>query len=220
MTVKRWLVLVLLAPMAACGTHQPTHQPGLAAPVRGSLPPVTGTNAPGGPGVNPPSSSAPAGIPQAPTFSKPAIDFPKSDPVVSVEVPDGWNEVADANSDQRTDFVDPTGQVFLRLDSSQFTGDTAKGNFRAVEADFRTRNKEYHRLSLNDVPCPEGARDCADWQFTFDDNGTPRQVIDRAYVSDDGIQIALYYSAPLDHRDFDTVRGAFDHAAATLNFLH
>jgi hypothetical protein len=216
---RRLLVIPLLLLAAACGTDAPTHQPGPAAPVRGSLPPPTGSDAPGLPGVNPPSSSGTAGIPKAPAAFTDPIDFPRGDPVVSISVPQGWEKVADPNSDQRTDFVDPTGQVFLRLDSSPFSGDSARGNFAAVETDFQSRHPSYERISLHDIPCPEGASECADWEFTFDDNGTPRHVIDRAYVSDDGIQIALYYSAPQADRDFDNVRPAFDHAAATLNFL-
>lgn len=216
---RRILLLLLLIPLVGCGGRQPTHEPGLAAPVRGSLPPATGSDAPGAPGVNPPSASSSPGVPRTPTeFTRP-IDFPQSDPVVSVSVPQGWSEVADANSALRSDFVDPTGEVFLRLDSSAFTGDSAEANFIAVEADFRSRHQDYQRISLHDIPCPDGATDCADWEFTFDDNGTPRHVIDRAYVGNDGTQVALYYSAPQANRTFDRVRPAFDHAASTLQFL-
>lgn len=218
---RRALPLLLTLLLAgACGTHQPTHQAGPAQPVHGTLPPATGTDAPGAPGLNPPSSSSAAGTPQVPGNSDyRSIDFPKDDHLVSVQVPKDWTREDSTVSAERSDFVDPTGKAFLRLDASPFTGDSAVGNFEAVEKAFEAHNQDYQRINLNQTPCPEGASDCADWQFTFQDGDIKRQVVDRAYVSVDGTQIALYFSAPWSDSTFERMRAVFDNAASSLEFL-
>lgn len=113
----------------------------------------------------------------------------------------------------RRNTYDPTGQILLRLDFTQNAG-TAKGNWITESQTFAGEHPSYRQIGdISDVSCPPGATDCANWEFTFDQNGVTRQVIDRGIVSS-SIGFAVYISAPVAL--FPEAQQIFNHIIATV----
>lgn len=103
--------------------------------------------------------------------------------------------------------------MLLRLDFSEPTGVGALANWKSYSQDFAASHPGYQELKIANVACPNGANDCADWEFTFPENGAVRHVVDRAILNGN-IAFAVYISAPLNV--FPQAKAVFDYVVTHL----
>jgi hypothetical protein len=186
------VLLLALAGAAGCGTRSATI-PGAAAPLTG-----TGTVTPGpttpapAPTPTPTDSPTPTALPAVPTDFR-TLTTSGFGVTVRLPVPAGWTDKpsrTDARIRTDVDLVDP--QVLLRLDLSARAPGSAQDAAERTES--ATRLTGYRRIGITRVPGV--GDDAADWEFTFQRDGT-RQVVDRQILSGQAA-IAVYYSAPSD----------------------
>lgn len=96
----------------------------------------------------------------------------------SVGVPPGWQRSTAADG---TRFTDPAGGRYFLVASRQPAGSSAIGAWRDAERAFRATHQDYQRLRLESIDV-SGARDAADWEFTYVDGGAALHALDRAMV--------------------------------------
>ncbi|MEV5980047.1 serine/threonine-protein kinase [Streptomyces sp. NPDC052114] len=127
----------------------------------------------------------------------------------SLMLPKGWKREADGS---QVDYTPDEGRTFLRIsvdDNPQF--ENPYMHQVALEKGLRVKLPEYKRLHLdsNTFRDQPGAL----WEFSWtaganDTTAGPRRAIDQAYLGRDGVEYAIYLSAPAD--DWDTNRERFD----------
>ncbi len=162
-------------------------------------------------GVGPASSShSPAPSP-TPTNQFKNLDYGPTEGNTSgtdltFRVPEAWKLLISDNG-VRYSYTDPATGILLRLDFSEPNG-SAVGNWQSYSKDFALSHPGYQGIHIGSVSCPNGATDCADWEFTFPQNGAVRHVIDRAVVCDN-IAFAVYISAPTNL--FPQAKPVFDY---------
>lgn len=99
----------------------------------------------------------------------------------------GWSFAHPANWSKRirkggTEFVDPNGYGYVRVDRKSPAGASAVGDWLAQEKSFAARYPGYHRLQLTTIPV-NGYDDAAIWEFTFPAGGVTRHAVDLALVT-------------------------------------
>jgi hypothetical protein len=130
---------------------------------------------------------------------------------LSIVAPGNWGQPTKTLS--RYDWWDPSQTMLFRLDFSEPSG-TAVGNWNTESSDFAQTHPGYKKLSIDNVDCPQGAVDCAEWQFIFPQNGVTRQVIDRGIVVNNDFAFAIYVSGPASQ--YSVTKQIFEHAVASI----
>ncbi len=136
-----------------------------------------------------------------------------TDPSVgwSVAVPQGWQ--VERNGTE-TDFNDPSGDRYLRVDTRYPPGPSAKGAWEDQEKAFQSSHDGYRRIALDNVDYR--GYDAADWEFTYRAGGVTLHALDRGLVAN-GRGYAMYFqthegrwddSKDVMHQIWDTFRPA------------
>ncbi|MGA4850722.1 serine/threonine-protein kinase [Streptomyces sp. G5(2025)] len=125
----------------------------------------------------------------------------------SLMLPKGWKRQVDGN---QVDYTPDGGRRFLRIAVDRKPQyETSYLHLLSLEKALRL--PEYRRLHLNSNTFRD--RPGALWEFSWkaganDTTRGPRRAIEQTYLSRDGVEYALYMSAPAD--DWDTTREQFD----------
>ncbi|MFH8560507.1 serine/threonine-protein kinase [Streptomyces sp. NPDC017988] len=125
----------------------------------------------------------------------------------SLMLPKGWKRQMDGN---QIDYTPDGGRRFLRIGVDRDPQyETSYLHLLALEKTLRL--PEYRRLHLNSNTFRD--RPGALWEFSWraganDTTRGPRRAIEQTYLSRDGVEYAIYMSAPAD--DWDTAREQFD----------
>jgi hypothetical protein len=193
--VRRVLVVLTVALIGTAGCGVRTEQvPGAAAPIT-----ATGTVGPSsGPATPSPTAGSSGPTPAAtppvpvPTAFK-TVTMTGSGLTISFPVPSAWT-VTSSRTDElsRTD-AKVGDELLLRVDLTARGTGTAREGAEAVEASIRANRPNYERLDIAEVPGV--GDDAVDWTFTYDQAGTPAEVIDRQILSGPG-GVAVYLRAP------------------------
>jgi serine/threonine protein kinase len=96
----------------------------------------------------------------------------------SIGVPKGWQPVSEGDGVR---LVDPAGGRYVQVSTRYPAGASAIGAWRAQESAFASAHAAYQRLGLATVTVA-GARDAADWEFTYEDGGAALHAVDHAVV--------------------------------------
>ena len=172
------VVLVAALALTGCGVRTET-VPGPAAPLTAS-----------------PSTTAPAG--GTPTGPTPAgfrtVSMTGSGLTITFLVPDDWTVARSRTADLARTDAGVGDAVLLRVDLTARSTGTARSWVEGNEADNMHLRPAYDRRDIVDV---RGVGDDAvDWTFSYDQAGTPVQVIDRKILSGPG-EVAVYLRAPV-----------------------
>ncbi len=125
----------------------------------------------------------------------------------SLMLPKGWKRQMDGN---QIDYTPDGGRRFLRIGVDRDPQyETSYLHLLALEKTLRL--PDYRRLHLNSNTFRD--RPGALWEFSWraganDTTRGPRRAIEQTYLSRDGVEYAIYMSAPAD--DWDTAREQFD----------
>ncbi|WP_069887147.1 serine/threonine-protein kinase [Streptomyces luteocolor] len=134
------------------------------------------------------------------------IDDPEG---FSLMLPKGWKREADGS---QVDFTPDEGRTFLRIGvdrNPQF--ESPYTHQVSLEKGLRVKLPQYKRLHLDSNRFRD--RPGALWEFSWtaganDTTAGPRRAIEQTYIGRDGVEYAIYLSAPAD--DWDTNRERFD----------
>lgn len=127
----------------------------------------------------------------------------------SLRLPKSWKREVNGN---QIDYTPDGGRRFLRIGVDKNpTFDSPYTHQVALEKGLEGKLPEYKRLDLNSNTFRE--RPGALWQFSWtaganDTTAGPRRAISQNYVSRDGVEYAIYMSAPA--QGWDTTREQFD----------
>ncbi len=130
-----------------------------------------------------------------------------------VGVPPGWTRSTTASG---TQFSDPAGGRYFLIATRYPAGSSAVQAWRDSERSFRSSHADYQRLVLHTIDIA-GAKDAADWEFTYTDDGALLHALDRAEVF--GTRgYAIYEQSHSDQwassqRLFDQVQRSFVHGS-------
>ncbi|MFF8655251.1 serine/threonine-protein kinase [Streptomyces huasconensis] len=125
----------------------------------------------------------------------------------SLMLPPGWKRQTDGN---QIDYTPDGGRRFLRIGVDRKPQyETAYLHLLALEKTLRL--PEYRRLHLNSNTFRD--QPGALWEFSWqaganDTTRGPRRAIEQTYLSRDGVEYAIYMSAPADN--WDATREQFD----------
>lgn len=105
----------------------------------------------------------------------------RDDPRFLVPVPDGWQARRDG---ERAEFREPDGSRILVVGELRPVPTDLVAELRAREAAQRRRYGDYRRVRLAALPYQARA---AEWEWTYtDEDGTPTQMVSRAFVGHNG----------------------------------
>jgi hypothetical protein len=104
-------------------------------------------------------------------YTDPQLDW-------KIGVPPGWTR---STTSSGTQFSDPAGGRYFLIATRYPAGSSAVKAWRDSERSFRATHASYQRLSLHTIDVP-GAKDAADWEFTYTDGGASLRALDRAEV--------------------------------------
>jgi serine/threonine protein kinase len=127
----------------------------------------------------------------------------------AVAVPAGWQPVSVAEG---TRFTDPAGGRYLLVATRYPAGSSAVGAWEDSERAFSQSHPGYQRLRLEPIDVA-GARDAADWEFTYTDSAATLHALDRAEVFGKR-GYALYFQTHSDA--WDASRSIFDHISSSF----
>jgi hypothetical protein len=130
---------------------------------------------------------------------------------LTIAAPGNWGQPTKTLS--RYDWWDPSQTMLFRLDFSVPSG-SAIGNWQSESTDFGKTHPGYKSLGITNVTCPQGAVDCAEWQFSFPQNGVTRRVIDRGIVVNNDFAFAIYVSGPASQ--YSQTSQMFEHVLASI----
>jgi hypothetical protein len=124
------------------------------------------------------ATGAPTGAPTGATLPAGWSRF--RDPTLhwSIGVPAGWTRSVGASG---TTFSDPAGGRYFLVASRYPAGASAIGAWRDSERSFRASHSDYARVRLTTIQVP-GAKDAADWEFTYYEGGAALHALDHAIV--------------------------------------
>jgi serine/threonine protein kinase len=159
------------------------------------------------PSASAPASTASAALPTGWTrYTDPQLHW-------SIGVPPGWTRSATSSG---TQFSDPAGGRYVLIATRYPAGSSAVAAWRDSERSFRASHASYQRVTLGTIQVA-GAKDAADWEFTYADGGAELQALDRAEVF--GTRgYAVYEQSHSDQwaasqRLFDQVMKSFHHGS-------
>lgn len=161
-----------------------------------------------GPGTAAPTTTAPTTTaPTAETAAPGPVDPPadsEPDPAVpagfrlhvdetgfAVAVPTDWTVSRDGS---RTDFVEPGGGRFLRIDQTQTPKADPVADWQAQEAGVSARLGGYARIRIEPVDYRD--YDAADWEFTWRADSGDLHVLNRNTITGPNRAYAIYWSTP------------------------
>ncbi|QEU92373.1 serine/threonine-protein kinase [Streptomyces kanamyceticus] len=127
----------------------------------------------------------------------------------SLRLPKNWNREVDGS---QIDYTPDGGRRFLRIGVDRApTFDSPYTHQLALEKGLRVKLPAYKRLDLNSNTFRD--RPGALWQFSWtaganDTTAGPRRAISQTYISRDGVEYAIYMSAPA--QGWETTREQFD----------
>ena len=130
-----------------------------------------------------------------------------------VGVPPGWTRSTNASG---TQFSDPAGGRYFLIATRYPAGSSAVKAWQDSERSFRASHADYQRVTLHTIHIP-GAKDAADWEFTYTDGGASLRALDRAEVF--GTRgYAIYEQSHSDQWAssqglFDQIRRSFVHGS-------
>ncbi|MFF3639771.1 protein kinase [Streptomyces sp. NPDC002564] len=127
----------------------------------------------------------------------------------SLMLPKNWKREVDGN---QVDYTPDGGRRFLRVavdKHPQF--ESSYTHQVSLEKNLKDKLPEYRRLQLNSNTFRDQSG--ALWEFSWtaganDTTAGPRRAIEQTYVSRDGVEYAIYLSAPA--KGWDTTREQFD----------
>ncbi|QEV19707.1 serine/threonine protein kinase [Streptomyces alboniger] len=118
----------------------------------------------------------------------------------SLMLPKGWKREVDGN---QVDYTPDGGRRFLRIAvDKQPQYESAYLHQLSLEKPLRVKLHDYRRLHLNSNTFRD--QPGALWEFSWtagsnDTTAGPRRAIEQTYLSRDGVEYALYMSAPADN---------------------
>jgi hypothetical protein len=95
-----------------------------------------------------------------------------------VGVPPGWTR---STTSSGTQFSDPAGGRYFLIATRYPAGSSAVKAWQDSERSFSASHAGYQRVTLHTIDIP-GAKDAADWEFTYSDGGASLRALDRAEV--------------------------------------
>ena len=111
----------------------------------------------------------------------------------SVGIPAGWAAVP---ADGTIRFDDPAGGRYLQVDPRMDAVTSVVKAWDGVESAFASSHLDYSRIGLQQVSVP-GAKDAADWEFTYVDGGAALHALDRG-LAVGGHTYALFFQTHTD----------------------
>jgi hypothetical protein len=130
-----------------------------------------------------------------------------------VGVPPGWTRSTTASG---TQFSDPAGGRYFLIATRYPAGSSAVKAWQDSERSFSNSHADYQRVALHTIDIA-GAKDAADWEFTYTDGGASLHALDRAEVF--GTRgYAIYEQSHSDQwassqRLFDQIQRSFVHGS-------
>jgi hypothetical protein len=197
--------VLVLAVIAAVIVAVVTQSSGKAHPSAGSRHGKSSSSS--HPTSSAPTSTASAALPAGWTrYTDPQLHW-------SIGVPPGWTRSATSSG---TQFSDPAGGRYVLIATRYPAGSSAVQAWRDSERSFRASHASYQRVTLGTIEVA-GAKDSADWEFTYTDGGASLHALDRAEVF--GTRgYAVYEQSHSDQwaasqRLFDQVMQSFRHGS-------
>ena len=96
----------------------------------------------------------------------------------SIAVPSSWQR---ATSSEGTRFTDPDGGRYALVATRYPAGSSSVSAWQDSERTFESRHQDYQRIRLEPVKVA-GARDAADWEFTYVDGGAALHALDHGTI--------------------------------------
>lgn len=109
----------------------------------------------------------------------------------AVAVPVDWTVSRDGS---RTDFVEPGGGRFLRIDQTQTPKPDPVADWQEQEVDVSERLGGYSRIRIEPVDYRD--YEAADWEFTWQTDAGALHVLNRNTITGPERAYALYWSTP------------------------
>jgi eukaryotic-like serine/threonine-protein kinase len=143
-------------------------------------------------------TASPAGLkasPSTPATTVPAGYYRYTDPTgFSIGVPAGWQI---SHAGHYVYITDPAnGGIFLLIDQSDQPEPNALTDWQQQAAARQSSYPDYHLIVLRAVSYPQAAQ-AADWEFSYDRNGVPVQILNRNVLANARHAYALYWSTPV-----------------------
>jgi hypothetical protein len=126
-----------------------------------------------------------------------------------VGVPPGWTRSVRSNG---TMFSDPAGGRYFLIATRYPAGSSAVGAWQDSERSFRASHAAYSRIRLESTNV-DGAKDAADWEFTYSEGGASLHALDHAIVVGNR-GYAVYVQSHTDQ--WDASQALFDHVIASF----
>jgi hypothetical protein len=96
----------------------------------------------------------------------------------SAYIPPGWTQSQQSGGVQ---FNDPAGGRYVLFGTRYPAGSSAIGAWESEEQYFQRAHSNYQRLEMRTVSFA-GAKDAADWEFTYTDGNVALRALDRGMV--------------------------------------
>jgi len=130
----------------------------------------------------------------------------------SIGVPTGWQV---SHVGHYVYITDPNnGGIFLLIDQSDNPQPNPLADWQQQQANRESSYPDYHLIRLVAVSYPQ-AEKAADWEFTYDRNGTMVHILNRNILANAHHAYALYWSTP--ESDWDAYFHYFQAFAATFS---
>jgi hypothetical protein len=134
----------------------------------------------------------------------------------SIGVPAGWQISHDGHYVYIRDPSD--SGIFLLIDQSDQPQPNALADWEQQAAARESSYPDYHLIKLQSVSYPQ-AEQAADWEFSYNRDGIPVQILNRNVLANATHAYALYWSAPVadwsaDYHYFQAFAATFRPAGA------
>jgi len=142
----------------------------------------------------------------------PTRTFMAGDTGFGVEVPEGWQEVQQAET--RFDLVDPGTGDYLRVEWIQPPGDDAVAAWESQETSFAPSHENYERIQLEAVDFQDSPS-AALWEYTWSEGDAQLHAYNLGFVTGNGeYGFALNFVA--DEANWDESQPLWEHFKATF----
>ncbi|MFE0251155.1 hypothetical protein [Streptomyces sp. NPDC059010] len=132
----------------------------------------------------------------------------------TIAVPEGWERQEKTNGS--VFYNSPDGLSLVQIYTDTEGRLTPHESLRQTSRTLKSANKNYRQLSLQDAPSGPGEQ-AAELIYVYDrPDGTRRQVVDRAFVAENGTQYAVLVAGPekIWPRQRETLQVALTYFAA------